>query len=71
MTPPTPHQFDIPDMDCEGCVASIERAVHKLDASASVNANLTTKRVVVGSLVTTTEIKAAIEGAGYDVHTVA
>ncbi len=69
MTQATPHQFDIPDMDCEGCVASIERAVHKLDNAATVNANLKTKRVEVGSAAATSDIKAAIEGAGYDVKT--
>ncbi|OYY04903.1 MAG: hypothetical protein B7Y73_03040 [Acidocella sp. 35-58-6] len=71
MTQIPPHQFDIPDMDCEGCVASIKRAVSKLDPAATVDANLTTKRVVVSSAVATPDIKAAIEGAGYDVTTVA
>ncbi|MDR3521294.1 MAG: heavy metal-associated domain-containing protein [Acidocella sp.] len=71
MTQAAPHQFDVPDMDCSGCVASIERAVHKLDAAATVDANLTTKRVVVDSAAATADIKAAIEGAGYDVKTAA
>ncbi|MDE8350148.1 MAG: heavy metal-associated domain-containing protein [Acidocella sp.] len=71
MTQVHPHQFDVPDMDCSGCVASIERAVHKLDAAATVSADLTTKRVVVGSTAATPDIKAAIEGAGFDVRTAA
>ncbi|HQT65234.1 MAG: hypothetical protein B7Z75_11170 [Acidocella sp. 20-57-95] len=67
MTETTTHNFDVPDMDCDGCVASIQKAVYRLDAAASVVADLTTKRVVVGSTASTNAIKAAIENAGYDV----
>eukprot|EP01037_Dinobryon_pediforme_P010811 gene10811-10890_t len=36
-------RFTIPDMDCEGCIASITKAVHRIDANAIVHADLTTK----------------------------
>jgi copper chaperone len=61
-------QFTVPDMDCEGCVSSITAAVKRIDAGASVAADLKTKLVVVGSAVDGQEIAAAIEDAGYTVE---
>lgn len=70
MAQSTPLQFIVPDMDCEGCVSSITRAVQRLDADASVSADLTTKHVIVGSTVEAHEIAHAIEGAGFTVKAV-
>ncbi len=67
MSSVTKYQFTVPDMDCEGCVASIQKAVRKLDDGASVMADLNTKEVVVGSKATVQAIKSAIEDAGYEV----
>ncbi len=67
MTPSTSLQFTVPDMDCEGCVSSITAAVQRIDAGASVAADLTTKHVVVGSVVDGREIATAIEDAGFTV----
>ncbi len=64
----TPLQFDIPDMDCESCVASITEAVHRVDADAQVSADLATKRVVIGGDGDANEFMAAIEGAGFTVN---
>ena len=36
----TPLQFDVPDMDCDACVASITKAVQRVDPKASVSADL-------------------------------
>lgn len=60
-------QFIVPDMDCQGCVSSITDAVHKLDAAASVTADLQTKHVAVGSTMAAARIAQAIEGAGFTV----
>ncbi len=67
MAQSTPLQFIVPDMDCEGCVSSITNAVQKLDADASVTADLESKQVVIGSTVEAHEIATAIEGAGFTV----
>jgi copper chaperone CopZ len=69
MAKSTPLQFKVPDMDCEGCVKSVEDAVHKVDADAHVAADLVTKRVVIGSDgAEAHDIMAAIEGAGFEVE---
>ena len=67
MTQSTQLRFTVPDMDCGGCISSITAAVQRVDASASVTADLKTKFVVVGSLVEGSKIAAAIENAGYTV----
>ena len=38
----TPLQFDVPDMDCQGCVRSITEALRKLDPNVHVVADLDT-----------------------------
>jgi copper chaperone CopZ len=63
----TPLQFDVPDMDCDACVASITKAVQRVDPKASVSADLATKRVVIGTEGESHEFIAAIEDAGYTV----
>jgi copper chaperone len=67
MTQSTKLQFTVPDMDCDGCVSSITAAVQRIDAGATVAADLETKFVVVGTVVEGNKIAAAIEDAGYTV----
>ena len=42
-------ELSIEDMTCGGCVASITRVVKGLDAGATVDANVGTKRVRIDS----------------------
>jgi copper chaperone CopZ len=63
----TPLQFDVPDMDCESCVASITQAVQRVHADASVSVDLATKRVVIGGEGEPHEFMSAIEDAGFTV----
>ncbi len=63
-------QFSVPDMDCQGCVSSITAAVKRLDAEASVAADLETKLVAIGSNAAAPELAAAIEKAGFTVQAV-
>lgn len=56
--------FDVPDMDCGSCVRAITDAVHRQDASATVAADLTTKRVQINGK---GDFAAAIESAGFTV----
>lgn len=58
-------EFTINDMTCGGCVASITRVVKGLDPGATVDANVETKRVRIGTLVDTDAMRAAITAAGY------
>ncbi len=57
--------YTVPDMDCGGCVASITRAVQKLDGAASVKADLETKKVEVTSGLSDAAIRGVIEDAGF------
>jgi copper chaperone CopZ len=69
MAKSTPLQFKVPDMDCQSCISSIEQAVHKVDADASVAADLETKQVIIGSeKAEIHEMMAAIEAAGFEVE---
>lgn len=57
--------FSVPDMDCGGCVRAITEAVHRLDATASVAADLASKLVhICGN----GDFAAAIEDAGFTVN---
>lgn len=67
MAEPHALQFTVPDMDCEGCIASITAAVKRIDAKASVTADLETKYVIIDSTIAAPELTAAIENAGYTV----
>ena len=55
----------IEDMTCGGCVASISRVVKNLDASATVSADVTTKRVVITSHKDAQALIAVIASAGF------
>ena len=55
----------IEDMTCGGCVASISRVVKNLDASATVSADVATKRVVITSHKDATALIAVIASAGF------
>ncbi len=61
-------RFTIPDMDCQGCVASITRAVQKLDATATVTADLPTHIVEIVSTKDAAALSAVIDAAGYTVQ---
>lgn len=56
--------FSVPDMDCGSCVRAITEAVHRLDAAASVSADLATKVVTIGTE-SQADFAKAIEAAGF------
>lgn len=59
--------FTVPDMDCGGCVRSITEAIHQLDASAKVEANLESKAVSITGNADAKAYSSAIEDAGFTV----
>jgi copper chaperone len=61
-------RFTIPDMDCQGCVASITRAVQQHDAAATVAADLDSRKVEIESSLEPRLLAAAIDAAGYTVQ---
>lgn len=59
--------FTVPDMDCGGCVRSITEAIHQLDKTATVEANLESKDVAVTGKADVATYAKAIEDAGFSV----
>ncbi|WP_374355695.1 heavy-metal-associated domain-containing protein [Chitinimonas sp.] len=62
--------FHIEGMHCGGCVAAVERTVKALPGVSQVVVALADKRAQVSydpALLDSTQIRAAIEDAGYDV----
>lgn len=58
--------FDVPDMSCDHCVASITKEVTAVEGVESLDVNLETKKVtVVGG--EREALVAAIDEAGFDV----
>lgn len=64
----TTEQFRVPDISCQHCVAAITTQVSALSGVKMVEVNLDDKRVTVEHApeVTTAQIVAAINEAGYD-----
>ena len=61
------YAFKVEDMTCGSCAASIKRAVSRVSGVSSVEANPSSKDVVVDASaeVSRETIVAAINGAGY------
>ena len=71
ITPSIPHssslELTVGGMSCQHCVKAVTQAVQKLDPQASVNVDLPTGKVSVGSTASLEQVKAAIAEEGYDV----
>ena len=59
-------ELTMPDMDCEGCVQAITRAVRRLDPEALVAADLGAKRVRIESTLDAAALARAIREAGFE-----
>ncbi len=57
----------VPSMACSACADTITKAVTALDPTATVEADLKTKRVKIETLKPAAEVTAAIAAAGYPV----
>jgi copper chaperone len=62
--------LDVKGMSCGHCVSAVESSVKELDGIETVNVDLSSNKVTVSfdeTKVQLTEVKEAIEEAGYDV----
>jgi copper chaperone CopZ len=60
--------YSVPGMSCEHCRAAISREVAAVPGVESVNVDLAAKAVTVhGADIDDAAVRAAIDGAGYDV----
>lgn len=58
-------QFEVNDMTCNHCVASITKAITSAAPDASVKADLATHRVTVTGDVTQESVVAALDDVGF------
>ncbi|MDH4062699.1 MAG: cation transporter [Aquincola sp.] len=58
-------EFNIQAMSCNHCVKAITEAVHEVDPTAKVEADLATKRVQVQTEAARAAVVAALAEAGY------
>ena len=59
------YTYEVPDMSCRHCVATITEAVREVDPSAEVEADLDAGRVTIKSTAATSAIETAMREAGY------
>lgn len=55
----------IPKIRCGGCVASVEKAIHAVDASAQVVADIEARRIEVTTQADRQALVTALDAAGY------
>ena len=58
-------EFNVPDMTCGHCIATIRKAVSGIDPGATCEVSLDEKRVTVGSVLPPSDFVEALEEAGY------
>ncbi|WP_135450595.1 MULTISPECIES: heavy-metal-associated domain-containing protein [Tabrizicola] len=58
-------QFHIENMTCGGCVRGVTRAIHSVDPTAEINADLATHKVEVATQAPREQLVAALTDAGF------
>jgi copper chaperone len=59
--------FNVPGMTCGHCARTITSTIQEIDPAAQVSIDLQSKKVEVASSAPPQQLRAAIEGAGYEV----
>lgn len=59
------YEYEIPDMSCGHCVATVTKAIQQADPAAIANVDLIKRTATVTSTVDPNTIGAALEEAGY------
>lgn len=62
--------FIVPEIHCDACIRSLTGAVRALDKTATLRADLETKRVTVTTTASDKAVAAAFEDAGFSAQTV-
>jgi len=57
--------FNVPDMSCAHCKATIETALHAVDGTAEIKVDLTAKTVAVADSLPTEMVLKTLDAAGY------
>lgn len=64
-------KLSIPDMSCGHCKATVEKAIHGVDAKAGVEVDLASHTARVDTTAAVEELLAALKGEGYPAEVVA
>lgn len=59
-------RLHVPDMSCNHCVATIEKALNSLDPAAEVKCDLSDRTVAVTAAVPVENVLKALSDAGYE-----
>jgi copper chaperone len=59
------YEYDIPDMSCGHCVATVTKAIKMADPDAIAAVDLASRKATVESRIDPQAIGAALEDAGY------
>ena len=62
--------LNIPKIRCGGCVASVEKAIQSVDASAQINVDIEARRVEVTTSADRQALLTALDAAGYPAEAV-
>jgi copper chaperone len=58
-------KFNVPDMSCGHCKASVETAIRSVDESATIDVDLTAKTVDVISAASAADLATALASKGF------
>ncbi len=58
-------EFILPDVSCGHCVGVVKKTVHAVDANATVEVDIPTKKVRIASTADKTTLAHALTAAGY------
>nr|4A47_A Chain A, SSR2857 PROTEIN [Synechocystis sp. PCC 6803]4A47_B Chain B, SSR2857 PROTEIN [Synechocystis sp. PCC 6803]4A47_C Chain C, SSR2857 PROTEIN [Synechocystis sp. PCC 6803]4A47_D Chain D, SSR2857 PROTEIN [Synechocystis sp. PCC 6803] len=61
-------QLTVPTMDCTSCAEAVTKAVQNEDAQATVQVDLTSKKVTITSALGEEQLRTAIASAGHEVE---
>ena len=56
----------VPTIACEGCIDTITKAIHQLDAAAVVKGDIPSKSLAIETQASEAEVKAAIAKVGHE-----
>ena len=66
-TPSSMTTYNVPDMSCGHCRATIDKVVHSLDPAARIEFDMAARRISLESVTEPARIEAALADAGYPV----
>lgn len=58
-------RLQVPDMNCGNCAGRVTRAIHSVDAAATVRPDVAARAVAIETTATEESIRAALAHAGY------